>query len=151
MSLLPGYLINPSHFFISERCLNSVHLIRAMVYLMISVFLWAQGYKTAIYSNVNTLQSPIFPMRFHFSMHMDAHSVSPVGPRCTGGSLSLPYFSWSKPCIMVLLLCPRLEAVVVINSGLSVVLLQPITNPHLHLGSVVMHCFTLLINNPHCI
>lgn len=116
---------------------------------MISIFLLAQGYKTAIYSNVNTLQSPIFPMRFHFSW---MHSVLVLQDLdLLGGSFSKPYFSRDKQCIMVLLLCPRFEAVVVINSELSVVLLRPITNPHLHLGSAVMHYSILLINNSHCI
>lgn len=48
---------------------------------------------------------------------------------------------------MVLPLCPRIEAVVIINSGHGVVSLGPITNLHLHLGSGVMHCSTLVINN----
>lgn len=52
---------------------------------------------------------------------------------------------------MVLLLCPRFKSVVVINSVLSALLLRPITNQHLHLGSVVIHYSTPLINNPHCI
>lgn len=52
---------------------------------------------------------------------------------------------------MVLALCPRFEAIVVINFGLSAVSLRPITNLQLHLDCEVMHCSALHINNSGCI
>lgn len=115
---------------------------------MISIFHRAQGYKTAIYSNVNTLHSPILPVRLHFSRMHGAHGLwVPYPP---AGGLPMPYFSRGT-CIMVPPPRPRFEAVVVINSGPSAASPRPITNLRLHLGPALMHCSSPLMNNSCCL
>lgn len=108
---------------------------------MISIFHRAQSYKTAIYSNVNTLHSPILPVRLHFSrMHSMLGLWDPYPPLFFTGQ-----------CIMVLPRRPGFEAIVVINSGPGAASPRPITNLRLHLGPALMHCSSPLINNSCCL